>query len=47
MCLQTMGSNQVRAMEEQIEDLRKQGHGTYYGESVEMLANLQMQLRQE
>ena len=41
--MQAMHSTKLAAIEEQIEGLRKQGHGTYYGESVEVLANLQMQ----
>ena len=40
-----MRSNKLAAVEQQIEQLRKQGHGTYYGESVEVLASLQMQLK--
>ena len=41
--MQAMQSSKLAAIEKEIEESRKQGHGTYYGESVELLANLQMQ----
>lgn len=43
--LQVMGSNasKVSEVEVWIEDMRGWGHGTYYGESVEALAGLQLQ----
>ena len=40
---QVMGSHKVPDIEKAIEDMRKWGHGTYYGESVEVLAALQLQ----
>jgi len=39
-----MGSNKAAEVEKQIEDMRGWGHGTYYGESVELLAGQQLEL---
>ena len=41
--IQVMGSKKATKVEKQIEDMRKGGHGSYYGESVEVLAALQLQ----
>lgn len=38
-----MKSKKAKEVAKQIDDMRKWGHGSYYGESVEMLAALQMQ----
>ncbi|KAL3157183.1 hypothetical protein ABBQ38_001422 [Trebouxia sp. C0009 RCD-2024] len=43
-CLfKVMGSKKATKVAKQIEDMRKGGHGSYYGESVEVLAALQLQ----
>ena len=41
--LQVMGSNKAAGIAKDMDDMRKWGHGTYYGESVELLAALQVQ----
>ena len=41
--LQVMGGNKAPEVAKQIEEMRSQGHGSYYGESVELLAALQLQ----
>ena len=38
-----MGSKKAEEVAKQIDDMRKGGHGSYYGESVEVLAALQLQ----
>ena len=38
-----MGSSRASAIAKDMDDMRAWGHGTYYGESVEMLAALQVQ----
>lgn len=38
-----MGSKRAKKVAKQIEDMRSWGHGSYYGESVEVLAALQLQ----
>ncbi len=43
--MQVMGSNKASAIAKDIDDMRAWGHGTYYGESVEVLAALQVQSR--
>ena len=40
---QVMGSKKAAKVAKQIEDMRRGGHGSYYGESVEVLAALQLQ----
>lgn len=40
---QVMGCKKATKVAEQIDDMRKWGHGSYYGESVEVLAALQLQ----
>ena len=37
-----MGSSKTVNIEQAIEDMRVNGHGSYYGESVEVLAALQL-----
>ena len=39
-----MGSSRTAELANQIENIRSGGHGSYYGESVEVLAALQFQL---
>ena len=41
--MQAMGSSKVKDIEQQIENMHDWGYATYYGESLEVLANLQMQ----
>ena len=43
LCMQAMGSSKVKDIEQQIENMHDWGYATYYGESLEVLANLQMQ----
>lgn len=40
---QVMGSSKASAVAKDMDDMRAWGHGTYYGESVEVLAALQVQ----
>ena len=39
-----MGSDKCQHIEEQIDKEREQGRATYFGESVELMAQLQLQL---
>ena len=41
--LQVLGSSRAALVAKQIQQRRSEGHGSYYGESVEVLAALQLQ----